>query len=75
MAKKETEAQRADRQYREGVNMDVENVATRAKIMTGKDPKKMSNAQIQKANREYDYQDIREQKGSSAGSYVKPKKG
>ena len=56
--------------YKDAIKQDIEHVSTHTKIMTGKDPRKtpMSNASVEKANREYDYMDIRESKGSAAGS-------
>jgi hypothetical protein len=48
--------------YRAGVRLDVENVATNAKTMTGKPASKLSNDEIKKANREYDDMHYREGK-------------
>lgn len=74
--KRETQEQFQRRMYGEAIKQDIEGVATHTKLMTGKDPRttKMSQSAVEKANREYDYQDIREAKGSAAGPYVKPKK-
>jgi hypothetical protein len=49
-----------DRLYREGIAEDVENVATNAKVMRGKDASTMSNREVAKANREFDSQLRRE---------------
>ena len=63
------------KQYREGIKQDVEGVATRAKVMTGKKASKLSNEKVEKANREYDNMDYREGKrGSAVGRKLQGKR-